>query len=271
MIYISVALGIEAKPIIRYFNLKRDNEIKKLQVFKSERVTLIVTGVGILKSAIALTHILSQLEVEEDDIFINLGVCGAKSEKYQIGEIVLCNRIINSELKRSYYPDMIFTHPFNEGSLESFNTPIYCGDEVEGDLVDMEGAGLFEANAYFFQSYQLNFFKVVSDYLDREVDSGDVEELIEKSLPKIDSWLIEREKFQVEKEVDFSFEERQEFESLVERVRLTTTMEIELKSILIYYKLSGENILNILEKYKNIEIKDKRESKKILEEIKSKR
>ena len=48
MIYISVALGVEAKPIIKYFNLKRDNEIKKLQVFKNERITLIVTGTGVL-------------------------------------------------------------------------------------------------------------------------------------------------------------------------------------------------------------------------------
>ena len=70
MIYISVALGIEAKPIIKYFNLKRDNSIKKLQVFKNERVTLIITGVGILKSAIALTYILSQSEIDEDDIFL---------------------------------------------------------------------------------------------------------------------------------------------------------------------------------------------------------
>lgn len=270
MIYIAVALGIEAKPIIRYFNLKRDNEIKKLQVFKSERVTLVVTGVGILKSAIALTHLLSQIEIREDDIFLNIGVCGAKSEKYRIGEVVLCNRVINSDLKRSYYPDMVFIHPFREGSLESFNTPIYCGDEVEGDLVDMEGAGLFEATTYFFQSYQLNFLKIVSDYLDREIESKDVEKLIEKSLPKIDDWVKEREKFKVEKEVEFSFDEKQEFENLVKRARFTTTMEIELKNLLIYYKLSGENILNILEKYKDIEIKDKRDSKKILEEIKSK-
>jgi adenosylhomocysteine nucleosidase len=268
MIYISVALGIEAKPIIKYFNLKRDNSIKKLQVFKNERVTLIITGVGILKSAIALTYILSQSEIDEDDIFLNIGICGAKSEKYSIGDIVLCNKIINSELEKSYYPDMVFNHSFKEGSLESFNTPVYCGDEVVGDLVDMEGAGLFEATTYFFQSYQLNFIKIVSDYLDREVEQNQVEELILKSLPQIDSWLIEREKFKVEKEIDFSLEEKYLIEELIKKARFTATMENELKNLLLYYKLQGKNINGILEKYRDVEIKDKRNSKKILEEIK---
>lgn len=268
MIYISVALGIEAKPIIKYFNLKRDNSIKKLQVFKNERVTLIITGVGILKSAIALTYILSQSEIDEDDIFLNIGICGAKSEKYSIGDIVLCNKIINSELEKSYYPDMVFNHSFKEGSLESFNTPVYCGDEVVGDLVDMEGAGLFEATTYFFQSYQLNFIKIVSDYLDREVEKNQVEELILKSLPQIDNWLVEREKFKVEKEIDFSLEEKNMIEELIKKARFTATMENELKNLLLYYKLQGKNTNRILEKYRDVEIKDKRDSKKILEEIK---
>lgn len=101
MIYIAVALGIEAKPIIDYFNLKRDNGIKKLQLFRSERITLIITGVGILKSAIALTHILSQMKIEENDIFLNIGICGAKNKKFKIGDVVMCNKIINSELQKA--------------------------------------------------------------------------------------------------------------------------------------------------------------------------
>lgn len=167
MIYIAVALGIEAKPIIDYFNLKRDNGIKKLQLFRSERITLIITGVGILKSAIALTHILSQMKIEENDIFLNIGICGAKNKKFKIGDVVMCNKIINSELQKSYYPDMVFSHPFKEGSLESFNKPIYSTEGINGDLIDMEGAGLVEATTYFFQSYQLNFIKIVSDYLEK--------------------------------------------------------------------------------------------------------
>ncbi|MBU3843128.1 MAG: spore photoproduct lyase, partial [Candidatus Fusobacterium pullicola] len=58
-----------------------------------------------------------------------------------------------------------------------------------------------------------------------------------------------------------------EIERVKSRGRFTVTMENELDNLLIYYKLRGENILNILKKYRDIEIKDKRESKRILEEI----
>lgn len=267
MIYISVALGIEAKAIVKYFNLKRDNSIKKLQVFKNERITLIVTGTGVLKSAISLTYMLSKIEIDEDDIFLNIGICGSKSLEYEIGEVILCNKIMNHELGKNYYPDMLFKHSFKEGSLESFNAPVYDEKLVTGDFVDMEGAGLFEASTYFFESYQLNFFKVISDYLDRGVESENVEVLIANALPQVDRWLLERERFRVEKELEFSAEEKREIETLVTNGRFTITMENELKNLLIYYKLSGKNLMEILRKYREIEIVDKRDSKKILEEI----
>lgn len=267
MIYIAVALGIEAKPIIKFFNLKRDNEIKKVQVFKNERITLIITGVGILKSAITLTYILSKLDIHEDDMFLNLGICGAKNKDFTLGDIVLCNKVISSEIKKSYYPDMLFVHPFKEGSLESFNTPIYSGEGVLGDLVDMEGAGLIEASTYFFQSYQLNFIKIVSDHLNMGISSEEVEKLLENSLNKIGEWLKQRESIEIEREVTFSTEERKLINLLVEKTHFTATMVNELESLLLYYKLNGKNLLEILDGYRGIEIKDKRESKRVLEEI----
>lgn len=266
MIYLAVALGVEAKPIIKYYNLKRDNEIKKVQVFRNEEIVLIITGVGILKSAISLSFILSKFDIKEDDIFINIGVCGSNN-KFIIGDIVICNKIINSELKKSYYPDMIFKHTFKEGSLESFNTPVYSDVGIIGDIVDMEGAGLAEASSYFFKSYQINFIKIISDYLSNNVKSEDIENLIEKSLPKIDKWLGERKEFKVEKEIKFSTEEEKVVNELIEKCKFTATMKNELEDILIYYKLLGKDILNILDKYKELEIKDKRDSKRILEEI----
>lgn len=47
-----------------------------------------------------------------------------------------------------------------------------------------------------------------------------MEELILKSLPQIDSWLIEREKFKVEKEIDFSLEEKYLIEELIKKLDL---------------------------------------------------
>lgn len=268
MIYIAVALGIEARPLIKKFKLKKDSTINRVQVFKNEKITLIVTGVGILKSAIALTYILSKVKIDSDDIFINIGVCGAKNEEFKVGDIVLCNKIINSESKRAYYPDMIFNHRFKEGSLESFNRVINSESGVTGDLVDMEGAGLIEASSYFFETYQVNIIKIVSDYLDGDIDSESVESLIEKALVEIEIWLERRGEFHLEKELEFSDEEKRELDSFIVKGRFSVTMINELESLLLYYKLKGKNLIKLIKNYDKIEIKDKKVTKKILEDIK---
>ena len=108
---------------------------------------------------------------------------------------------------------------------------------------------------------------MISDYLNRGVESENVEVLIANALPQVDRWLLERERFRVDKELEFSAEEKREIETLVTNGRFTITMENELKNLLIYYKLSGKNLMEILRKYREIEIVDKRDSKKILEEI----
>ena len=43
------------------------------------------------------------------------------------------------------------------------------------------------------------------------------------------------EKFKVEKEIDFSLEEKNMIEELIKKVRFTATMENELKNLLLYY------------------------------------
>lgn len=269
MIYIAVALGIEARPLIKKFKLKKDSTINRVQVFKNEKIILIVTGVGILKSAIALTYILSKVKIDSDDIFINIGICGAKNKEYKIGDIVLCNKIINSESKRAYYPDMIFDHRFKEGSLESFNRVINSESGVTGDLVDMEGAGLIEASSYFFETYQVNIIKIVSDYLDGDIDPESVENLIEKALVEIEIWLERRSEFHLEKELEFLDEERREVDSLIVKGRFSVTMVNELESLLLYYKLKGENLIKLIKNYDKIDMKDKKVTKKILEDIKN--
>lgn len=37
MIYIAVALTVEAKPLITYFKLKKDNEIKNIKCLKMKK------------------------------------------------------------------------------------------------------------------------------------------------------------------------------------------------------------------------------------------
>lgn len=268
MIYIAVAMSVEAKPIIKYFNLKRDNNITKFQVFKNEEIVLIITGVGIVESAISLTYVLNNVEIKESDIFINLGVCGSKSTLFSIGDIILCNKIKNNGNGKCYYPDMVFKHNFKEGSLESFFRVVGKDDEVEGGLVDMEGAGVLEACSHFFKTYQINVIKIVSDFLEeKKFEKEFIENLIERNLEKIFTWVEKRKSFSTENILEFSQEEEEILKKIISNLKLTETMKFEFLEIAKYLKLNGKDFISIFQKYLNIEIKNKNEVKKYFDEI----
>ena len=271
MIYIAVALTVEAKPLITYFKLKKDNEIKKYQVFKNEEIILMITGSGMLQGAIAATYVLGSLDIGEEDIFLNLGICGAVKDNISIGDIILCNKIINNSSKKNFYPDMLFKHKFREGTLETFFHVVDKRielDKIQGEIVDMEGAGICEAASLFFSQYQINVIKIVSDYLSTsEITPEKVMELIENKIDKIAKWLEERKKFYVGNKEIFTFEEKENIKKIEENLKLTESMHYEFIELMQYYKIQNKSIENIILKYSDIKIKDKREGKINFERI----
>ncbi|MHD0316414.1 5'-methylthioadenosine/S-adenosylhomocysteine nucleosidase family protein [Fusobacterium sp. THCT1E2] len=264
MIYVAVALTAEAKPLITYFKLKRDNEIKKYQVFKNEEIILIITGSGMMQGAIGTTYVLSSLNIREEDIFVNLGICGAVKEIFQVGDIVLCNKITNNGNGKSFYPDMLFRHKFKEGALESFFHVVdkSMESEIKGELVDMEGAGIYEAASLFFSQHQINIIKIVSDYLDNTgITAEKVTHIVESRILSIDEWLNERKKFNVSDKEIFTLNEKDIMNVVEKNLRLTESMHYEFMELMKYHKLRNKNIEDVISKYSKIEIKDKREGK----------
>ena len=78
MIYLCSSMYIEAEPFIKKLNLKKDTSVTKFQIFNNEDFMFIITGIGKIKSSIAATYMLTKYEPHESDIFINIGLCGAK-------------------------------------------------------------------------------------------------------------------------------------------------------------------------------------------------
>ena len=270
MIYVAAALTAEAKPLITYFKLKRDNEIKKYQVFKNEEIILIITGSGMMQGAIGTTYLLSSLNIREEDIFVNLGICGAVKEIFQVGDIVLCNKITNNGNGKSFYPDMLFRHKFKEGTLESFFHVVdkSMESEIKGELVDIEGAGIYEAASLFFSQHQINIIKIVSDYLDTTgITVEKVTHIVESGILSIDEWLNERKKFNVSDKEIFTLNEKDIMNMVEKNLRLTESMHYEFMELMKYHKLKNKNIKDVISKYSKIEIKDKREGKINFEKI----
>ncbi|MGL5245095.1 MAG: hypothetical protein ACRC7R_07990 [Sarcina sp.] len=271
MIFISAAMYCEAYPFIKKLNLKKDIKHKKFEVFKNEEVTLIITGTGKIKAAIATTYLLVNNSIDYKDIFINIGVCGTKNESIPIGSVCICNKIVESETKRTFYPDMLIKHPFNEFSIE---TSSFVVDEkvihTEEDLIDMEAIGVYQSSSLFFRTHQIFFVKIVSDYLKntQKLNREELSKLIGEKSDEIVNWIMDiKAIFAFEKDI-LTKKEKSLVCKVVDNLKLSATMESNLKQCIVYYKLRYGDFTNILDMYVDKKCESKNEGKKHFERLK---
>lgn len=127
MIYIVTALKPEAQAFIEKYKLPKNK--------KNDEISLFISGLG-SQNMFNTTKDIIEL-MNEDDIILNVGICGA-SKKYKIGQLI-------------------------DGLKEN----LICMDyEVSKndcyELVDMESSGFLEAT----QGLNRYIFKVVSDHFE---------------------------------------------------------------------------------------------------------
>ena len=268
MLYIVTALYIEAKPLISLFNLKKDNSYTKFQVFSNEDVKLIISGTGKVKSATALTYLISKEDIKKNDYIVNIGFV-ASNKNSQLGDIVYVSKIQNAYSDFDFYPEMIYKHNFLEGSLTTFDSIVE--KKIENiEYIDMEAYGFFQTASIFFKKDKIMVLKIVSDILENKAEDRILvdfknENLFSESYNNIYKFLVNFKT--VNDDSDFTITEQELIKKVLENLRLSDTMTYELFNILKYLKIKYGNI-DILKKYENIEINSKVQGKKIFEEIK---
>ena len=269
MLYIVTALYIEAKPLISLFNLKKDNSYTKFQVFSNEDVKLIISGTGKVKSATALTYLISKEDIKKNDYIVNVGFV-ASNKNSQLGDIVYVSKIQNAYSDFDFYPEMIYKHNFLEGSLTTFDSIVE--KKIENiEYIDMEAYGFFQTASIFFKKDKIMVLKIVSDILKDKVEDRVLvdfkdENLFSESYNNIYKFLVNFKT--VNDDSDFTITEQELIKKVLENLRLSDTMTYELFNILKYLKIKYGNI-DILKKYENIEVSSKVQAKKLFEEIKN--
>ena len=269
MLYIVTALYIEAKPLISLFNLKKDNSYTKFQVFSNENVKLIISGTGKVKSATALTYLISKEDIKRNDYIVNIGFA-ASNKNSQLGDIVCISKIQNAYSDFDFYPEMIYKHNFLEGSLTTFDSIVE--KKIENiEYIDMEAYGFFQTASIFFKKDKIMVLKIVSDILKDKVEDRVLvdfkdENLFTESYNNIYKFLVNFKT--VNDDSDFTITEQELIKKVLENLRLSDTMTYELFNILRYLKIKYGNI-DILKKYENIEVTSKVQAKKLFEEIKN--
>ncbi|PJI09123.1 MULTISPECIES: hypothetical protein [Clostridium] len=247
----------EAEEIISYYNLKKKFSPSSFQIFSKDDIKLIVSGVGKINAACAVGYIADSMGKCQNNIFINVGICGSKNRN--IGEAVLVNKISDEDTLRESYPDIILKHNFEEGSLETFSSPVW--DDSVIDICDMEGSAFFESASRFLEKHQIALIKIVSDNLDEiDMNSEYVKNLIKNNIDKINSYVEEYKKvFCGQKFLSDLCEKN--MEKIINNLRCTESQDIQLKRAVTAYKIRNNKEFDF-SGFLNTEVKVKSEGKK---------
>lgn len=254
----------EAESYIKAFCLKKHKKITYADVFENDKITLIVSGVGGLNSAINLVRFFSDKTIFQNDMYINIGVCGCTETAVKIGTVFLINKIKSSYTGRCFYPDIIYKHSFKEASLETFAKPSAKNND-KFILSDMEAAELFVCVSQFFKLHQIAFLKIVSDYNNPKNVTREFINKITDNKNIYDFINILSQSGTTDNVKETAQKYTNHFSAVL---KLTESMKNDLFKLFMYYILCG-NDLSVLDNFSIEEINDKNLSKKYFSKLKS--
>ncbi|NMB97967.1 MAG: 5'-methylthioadenosine/S-adenosylhomocysteine nucleosidase [Clostridiaceae bacterium] len=302
MILIITALMVEAAPVIEHFKLKRDMSIYTFPVYRNSEIALIVSGVGKIKSAIAATYLISISNTKyskdstneaKNHVLVNIGFCGASEAQYDIGSLLLINRVTDMDTGKDSYPDLFvgkdlpkenlycFSRLINKEDLETIEFR-YNSDYAESlakkknIFCDMESSGIIEVSKKFTYSHQVVILKMISDYLNPEnLDKEILRVYLMRQMPKIEEVINELK--QIEHFFNESFtdmicleEEKKALDIIAVNLKFSQAMKQMLFKEIKKAKYKGMEPLRILGLYTQTNVDSKKEGKKILNEIAAK-
>ena len=170
MIYLFTAMYCEAHPLIQHYQLKKETAQTQFQVFSNEsnHMRLIIIGTGMIAAASAVSSVCTKYPPGDCDFLVNIGICAGTSKKK---ELFLCNKITEQTTGKTFYPDLLYQHPFCEAQVITGPKPFQkenLNKAIETCLYDMEASAIYQAGSYFFGPHQMFFLKIISDHGDFE-------------------------------------------------------------------------------------------------------
>ena len=299
MIYVVTALYQEAHGLIRELELKKNTAYAPFEVFDNESagIRLVVTGVGEIASATAAAAVCARDGADAADFLVNIGCCAAAegaaggcepadrdmdsgygaAHAAQIGDLYVCHKITEQATGKTFYPDILYRHPWRERELVTGMQPLQRA-AAYGVLYDMEAAAVYQAGIRFFSPDRMLFLKVVSDFgiagqerMTAEALTG----LLEQHVKEVAAFLTNLREAADEEETLRNDGILQEDEAVLERLfaalHCSQTMRASARQYITYAALTGYDWKAELEEWYArglLPCKDRREGKVRLEELK---
>jgi len=294
MIYVMMALYQEAHGLIRELELKKNTAYAPFEVFDNESagIRLVVTGVGEIAAAAATAAVCARDGADAADFLVNIGCCAAggcepadrdmdsgygAAHAAQIGDLYVCHKITEQATGKTFYPDILYRHPWKERELVTGMQPLQRA-AAHGALYDMEAAAVYQEGIRFFSPDRMIFLKVVSDFgiagqerMTAEALTG----LLEQHVKEVAAFLTNLREAADEEETLRNDGILQEDETVLERLfaalHCSQTMRASARQYITYAALTGYDWKAELEEWYArglLPCKDRREGKVRLEELK---
>lgn len=299
MIYVVTALYQEAHGFIRELELKKNTAYAPFEVFDNESagIRLVVTGVGEIAAAAATAAVCARDGADAADFLVNIGCCAAAegaaggcepadrdmdsgygaAHAAQIGDLYVCHKITEQATGKTFYPDILYRHPWKERELVTGMQPLQRA-AAHGALYDMEAAAVYQAGIRFFSPDRMLFLKVVSDFgiagqerMTAEALTG----LLEQYVKEVAAFLTNLREAADEEETLRNDGILQEDEAVLEQIfaalHCSQTMRASARQYITYAALTGYDWkVELKEWYARglLPCKDRREGKVRLEELK---
>lgn len=270
MIYIFSAFYAEAKNIIDHYGLKKEKspEMVRFDVFANESIRLVITGVGEINAAAAVSNIGGAYGISPDDEILNVG-CGAGfSSDICLGSIFLGNKLTEQMTGRTFYPDMLMKANFRE--YEIVTVARVLNEGCDSVVYDMEAAAVYQAAAFFVGPHRMHFIKLVSDAGER-IDQSKITELFALQEDKICGYIDRLLSACADKAPMDDTQSSWNMDRLICDMRCSKVMGDQLAQLIKYCRLSGIDYKAVLDEYYTnglLPCESKREGKKCLFELK---
>ena len=258
MITFITALYPEAKGLIDTLHLKKKSEETLYQLFEGEQIRLVITGAGMIAAATTVARHFTNYPPESGkDFVINLGIAGfspSGQSTAAIGDMFLVSKITEQATGRTFYPDILYRHPFRLMPL--ITCPTVCKDSSflpEETLIDMEASALYQALLPHISPDRMFFLKVISD-LPGQTDNKAVfpEELLKPHQEKLLLFAEDLHTFlrqTTAAEPALTPEELTLSQSIEAKLPLTETMFRDYERLLLFAKLDNKPLASLLKKF----------------------
>lgn len=182
MLYIVTALKPEAQAFVDRYKLGKKT-LGTFKIFQNSEITLIVSGIGINNSRSATQTLINHFDITDDDIYLNIGICGAK-KSYKIGELLNISTIVYDGI--SYQLNKQQNRTIQSLHVEAITD--------EFDIVDMESFGFYDAVIHSPAIKNRYILKVVSDNFEPQtVTKEKTKMLIFNAIDDINSIIYNKE------------------------------------------------------------------------------